>query len=585
MERRILLAFVLAVLVLYAFQAMFPPPPPPAPPPAASGPPAAPAATAPPVAPEAAVSPPPETDPDAGVTPLVGATEEQTVVLETTTVRAVFTNRGGRLESFRLKDYDDDVGEPIDLVPSELPPGEVRPFTLQVEDPQVTERLNSVLYRVTGAGNGCFDAGDACTLTFEYQDERLQVRKEFRFEPDNYVVSFSAHVQRGADVLNPTVRWGPGLSDVGALSAGGSSLFAGYVQAPQAIYHRDGDVSRIAASTLANQPIHEGRFRFAGVDDHYFIASVLDPEGLARVEYQPVTLPGDGELQRHLVAYSVRFAEPPSDVRFFIGPKKFDILRAADAELVRAIHFGYLGFLASPLLGSLNWIHGYVGNYGWSIVILTILINLSLFYFRHKSVVSMRKMQEIQPQVKAIQERYKGLKITDPARQKMQTEMMNLYREKGVNPASGCLPMIMMMPVLIAFYSFLSVAIELRGAAFGLWIQDLSRPDPYFVVPILMGVTMFWQQRITPTTVDPMQQRIMLIMPVMFTFFFLWFPSGLVIYWFTSNLWAIGQQYFTYWLIGPPVPVAPRPPAERKLKTAGSGRSVGAEKRPAEKRT
>jgi YidC/Oxa1 family membrane protein insertase len=197
----------------------------------------------------------------------------------------------------------------------------------------------------------------------------------------------------------------------------------------------------------------------------------------------------------------------------------------------------------------------------------------------------MRKMQEIQPQIKAIQERYKGLKITDPARQKMNTEVMNLYREKGVNPASGCLPMIMMMPVLIAFYSFLSVAIELRGAEFGLWIQDLSRPDPYFVVPILMGASMFWQQRITPTTVDPMQQRIMLIMPVMFTFFFLWFPSGLVIYWFTSNLWAIGQQYFTYWLIGPPVPAAPRPPAERKLKTAGSGRSAGADKRTAEKRT
>jgi YidC/Oxa1 family membrane protein insertase len=577
MERRILLAFVLAFLVLYGFQALFPPPPPPSPQPVADMPQASPDIRAEVLEP-VDVDPVPPDDPE--VTALIGDTEERTIVVDTETIRAVFTNRGGQVLSWRLKAYDDDVGQPIDLVPSDVPANEGRPFSLRLEDQALTERLDAALYRVEGAPAGRLDVRDGeATLTFEFQDAGgLDVRKAFRFEPDGYVVGVSVDVRRNGERLMPAIRWGPGLSDLGALSAGGSSLFAGYVQAPQGIYHRDGDVSRLAPGALLSQPAHEGRFRFVGIDDHYFISALVNPPTAARVEYRTVTLPGDEENARQLVAYSVRLEEPTDELRFFVGPKQFDILRAADGELVRAIHFGFFGFLAAPLLNSLNWIHGYVGNYGWSIVILTVLINLSLFYFRHKSVVSMRKMQEIQPQIKAIQERYKGLKITDPARQKMNTEVMNLYREKGVNPASGCLPMIMMMPVLIAFYSFLSVAIELRGAEFGLWIQDLSRPDPYFVVPILMGASMFWQQRITPTTVDPMQQRIMLIMPVMFTFFFLWFPSGLVIYWFTSNLWAIGQQYFTYWLIGPPVPAAPRPPAERKLKAAGSGRSAGATK-------
>jgi YidC/Oxa1 family membrane protein insertase len=154
---------------------------------------------------------------------------------------------------------------------------------------------------------------------------------------------------------------------------------------------------------------------------------------------------------------------------------------------------------------------------------------------------------------------------------------MNLYRERGVNPASGCIPMLLTLPVLFAFYSLLSQAIELRGANFGAWLHDLSSPDPYYVTPIMMGVTMFWQQKITPTSADPAQQRIMMIMPLMFSFMFLRAPSGLVIYWFVSNLWAIGQQYFTNWWIGPQAIQAPRPPAERKLKNVGTGRTPDAD--------
>jgi len=220
-----------------------------------------------------------------------------------------------------------------------------------------------------------------------------------------------------------------------------------------------------------------------------------------------------------------------------------------------------------------------LGNYGWAIVVLTIFINLLMAPFRQKSVVAMRKMQEIQPQLKAIQERYAQLKMSDPARQKMNTEIMNLYREKGVNPASGCVPMLLTMPVLLAFYSMLSMSIELRDAPFTGWIRDLSAADPYFVLPVLMGISMFWQQRVTPSTADPTQQRIMLIMPVLFTVMMAFAPSGVVLYWFVSQLWAIGQQYFTNWLLGPPAVAAARPPAERRLKSVGGGRTAGGAKR------
>ena len=234
---------------------------------------------------------------------------------------------------------------------------------------------------------------------------------------------------------------------------------------------------------------------------------------------------------------------------------------------------GYSGSWRVPLLGALQWIYGFSGNYGWSIVLLTLLINVAISPLRHKSVVSMRKMQAVQPQMKAIQDRYKDLKATDPGKQKMNTEVMNLYREKGVNPASGCLPMLLQFPVLLAFYSMLSQSIELRGAVFGFWITDLSKPDPYYVIPVLMGVTMFWQTKITPSTADPAQQKIMMLMPLMFMVFFLAAPSGLVVYWFVSNLWAIGQQYFTIWMLGPGPVSTPRPAAERRLKNAGAGRT------------
>jgi YidC/Oxa1 family membrane protein insertase len=299
-----------------------------------------------------------------------------------------------------------------------------------------------------------------------------------------------------------------------------------------------------------------------------------------RVEYEPIQIPVEGTKGLQFVAWNVRFPTSPATGRFFVGPKDFEELKAESPQLTHAIDFGMFRWLVVPLLNALKWVHGYLGNYGWSIIVLTILINLAMFPLRHKSVVSMRRMQELQPEVKAIQDRYSKLKLNDPARQKMNVELMNLYRERGVNPASGCVPMLLTFPVLLAFYAMLSVAIEIRGAPFVGWIKDLSIHDPLFIWPIIMAITMVVQQKMTPQTMsDPVQQKMMMLMPLVFSIMLAWAPSGLVLYWTVSNLWAIGQQALTNRMIGPPNVRTVRPPAERRVKNAGTGKSVAAKER------
>ena len=572
MERRVFVAILLSFAVLYGYQALFVPPQKPEV--NVVEPKERPAQTAPQATPKIVEQPPAEQEPAAQVSD----SAEREIVVETSTSEVVLTNRGGRVLHWQLKDYRDAQGKPVDLVPSDVPPDQPRPFSLVVDDAAITRRLNTALFRVSGDSGGRVDATkQAATVSFEFANEAgLRVRKDFRFDPKNYVVAFSADVVSADRTLNPAIAWGPGLGDAGARAGGGSFFTGNYVQPPQAIYELDGDVERINASKVTEQPVHEGDFRFAGVDDHYFLAAAVKA-GKARLEYKPVTLPGPDNTQRQLLAQTIRLSQSPKDVRFFVGPKQFDVLQSVDPQLVWAISFGTFRFLAVPLLTSLKWVYGFLGNYGWSIIVLTIIINLLIFPLRHKSLVSMRKMQALQPQLKAIQDRYSGLKMTDPGRQKMQTEIMGLYKEKGVNPASGCIPMLLTLPVLFAFYSLLSQAIELRGANFGWWIKDLSERDPLYITPVLMAVTMFWQQKMTPSTADPAQQRIMMMMPLMFGVMFLAAPSGLVLYWFVGNLFAIGQQYFTNWWIGPPAVATVRPPAERRIKSAGSGRTAGAE--------
>lgn len=506
----------------------------------------------------------------AAAQPVVGEQAERDIVVETANVRAVFTNKGARLKSWKLKTYLDQAKHPQELVPTYLPSDAIRPFDLKVDDRGVNERMRGALFRVSGvADDGGLDATRAKqTLTFEYRDSSgLVVRKEFAFEPKSFAVVVNASVEAGGRMFNPTVEWGPSIGDQ-ELGAEASR----YVQRPEAIIVRGDKVERIVAADLTKRgdPTSEGEFTAVGVDDQYFMIVAMPQQGrMMRAEYQHITLPAptgkDPKLTTDMVAFGVRQAQSLANVKFFFGPKDFDVLESVDRRLVRVINFGMFDFLAVPLLRALKWIHGYVGNYGWSIILLTLFINLVMFPLRHKSMVSMRKMQEIQPQVKAIQDRYAKYKSTDPEKAKMNTEMMALYKEKGVNPASGCVPMLLTMPVLFAFYSLLSAAIEIRGEPFMLWITDLSARDPYYVTPVLMGASQLGQQLMTPTTGDPVQAKMMLMMPVVFTFMFLWMPSGLVVYWLFSNLLGIGQQLLTNRLVGPPPNVA-RPAAERRLK-------------------
>ena len=570
MERRVLLAIFLCFLVIYVWQALFVKPQPKPATTTASN--AAQAAT--PSTDASLAQPSPSAQAIAAPTApaLVGETAERDVRVETSNVIAVFTNRGGRLKSWRLKHYNDQRNEPLELVPSQLAATQPLPFSLRVDDNAVaTTTLNNALYTVAGA-----PANETLTapvdLMFEYRDTAgLHAVKEFHLEPRSYVLAFRATVTSGDHAIVPVIQWGPALGDTETATR--------YAVKPRGLISLGGKEQRLTSSSIAKQATYEGDFKYAGVDDHYFLTVALDL-GRAKVTYQPASVPppaGTKEAPRDLMAYAIEPSRGDQVLKFYVGPKDFNELASVGREFVTAIDFGIFSFIVVPLLRSLKWINGYVGNYGWSIIALTVIINLIIFPLRHKSVVAMRKMQEIQPEVKAIQDRYAKLKIADPARQKMNQELMELYKLRGANPAAGCVPMLLPFPILLAFYSLLTTAIELRGAPFTLWIHDLAAPDPYYVTPILMGASQLWQQWIMPAAgVDPVQRRMAMIMPVVFMFLFVTSPSGIAIYWLSSTLWGIGQQYFTNYWIGPPTIRTVRPAAERRAKRAGSAKSDAA---------
>jgi YidC/Oxa1 family membrane protein insertase len=564
MEKRVFLAIFLSFVVLAVYQSYFAPPPITTTPAASD-----PAAAAPSTTTVPATTPAAPVEPTtATAAPLVADTDARDIVVETTAVRAVFTTRGGALKSWQLKEYLQN-GQPLELVPSGVPPDQPLPFTIATEDPAQSALLAKALFQPSSSGL-TLDR-EPGTLTFQYRDASgLNARKTFYFQPENrpYKINVDAAVDVNGAVQPVIVRWGP------AIGLGYSTDGSTYMP-PRALAHRDGSVERFDADDVLAQPRLEGTFRFVGVEDHYFLTAALSRDQQVRAEFAPVNAPMN-QTPRTFIAYSIRInpGSAPSGataLAFFIGPKDFDKLRAIDPELTRAIDFGMFRWLVVPLLQALKGLNGYVHNYGWSIIVLTVLLNLAMFPLRHRSMVSMRKMQALQPEVKAIQDRYAKYKVTDPERQKMNQEMLALYKQKGVNPASGCVPMLLTMPVLFAFYAMLSVAIELRGAPFIGWITDLAGPDPIYVTPILMGATMLWQQLMMPTTADPVQQKMFLLLPLVFTVMFLAAPAGLVIYWLFSNLMAILQQYMTNRMIGPP-PGA-RPMVRAAAAAAGKGRA------------
>ena len=592
MERRVLLAVVLSFLVLMFYQQWLGPPPPQLDEGVSTPNGAIPGALDSRETPDnfPSVAPPAPNRPSETTTALVRADVAQPVVsdnqireivVETELVRAVFSNRGAVLLSWQLKEYTDADGGFVELVPQGVAPDQVRPFSLVVpDDPNVTASLDAALFRPSVESLRL--TSNAETLVFDYEDSSgLRARKAYTFQPagtQGYVVLFDASVETAAGSQLLMISWGPAL---GGARPDTSRLV--FQQLPGAVFYgrtfendllQDADLGRSAPADLPERPSYEGQLDFVGVDNHYFLVAALPGPQQSTVNYRAVSAD-----PHNLVEFDLTLETGVAGVPFFIGPKDFDLLNGVDPErnLSRAIDFGsILGVIVVPLHQTLKGIHGFVGNYGWSIILLTVFINILIFPLRHKSVVSMRKMQELQPEMKAIQARYSNLKATDPAKQKMNQEVMDLYRRHGANPASGCLPMLLTMPILFAFYRLLSMAVELRGEPFMFWITDLSVKDPFFVTPVVMGASMVFQQRLQPSGADPMQQKIMMFMPIMFTVMMGFAPAGLVLYWMTSNVIQIGQQFATNKIIGPPKIRTVRPAAERRVNKTGGPKKASA---------
>lgn len=532
MEKRILLASFLSLAILLTFRGFLPEPQPQpetvqAPSPLAGGEPSA----ATPAAPPQPTAPVPVAPPTQLVdSSPIASTEETTVIVDTPAFSAALSNVGGVLTSYKLKSYKDKEGQPIELIDQGVSsPG--RPFQIALGDDATDRQVQSAKFAV--------DDSDKLRPVFRYSANGLAVEKRFAFRSDSYRLTFEAAVTRQGQSIPFKLVWAGGFGD---------QSVAFDATALNVVHLEGGSFVRTALSGLEPGGFVSDRF---GLEDRYFIAMLLGQRPLS-----VATVPEESKDSSGTAFKVVRWSgDLTGPVDFYIGPKRESDLDRADAGLSRVIDFGFFEVITKPLMGALQWIHQYVGNYGWSIVLLTVLINLALFPLKLKQQLSMTKLQKVQPQMKALQDKYRKLKPTDPKRQQVQKEMMDFYREQGVNPMGGCLPLLLQMPFFFAFWSMLSVAIDLRQSPWMLWIRDLSQHDPYYVLPVLMAASMMVMQKMTPTTMDPVQAKVMMLMPIMMMVMFLWVQSGLVLYWLTGNLVAIGQQWLIakYWL---PVPKA-----------------------------
>jgi YidC/Oxa1 family membrane protein insertase len=321
-------------------------------------------------------------------------------------------------------------------------------------------------------------------------------------------------------------------------------------------------VERLVPDKIGPQhPVTE--VRWAGVESTHFAALWVPPVVPGTVELRAIELPAGEDGRKKLgVGAAVPLGGSGDGGLLFVGPKDHNLLTTIDHDLAAVVPVGeWIGPIVIPLMALLRWVHGWVRNYGWSIVVLTVLINVIMAPLRHYSIANGIKMAKLSPEMRVIQERYRKVPALDPKRQEMQQEIAALYERHGMSMSTqmlvGCLPLLLTMPFLIAFYRVLQVAIELRGASF-LWIPDLSQRDPLFITPVLMGISMFVMQRMTPTAMDPAQQRIMMIMPVVLVVMFHAAPAGLNLYWLSSNLCSVVQQAVTLRIIANPADRAQR---------------------------
>lgn len=528
-ETRLLIAFALMGLVLFAtpyfFKTVAPPPAPKKV--------SAPQQTNPAVTPPAAAAdsaPPPST-----TTPVehVAGQKEETFVIETSLYKVVFSNRGAVVQQWTLKKYTDDSGKPLELVNTAAVPKTGYAFQLFFDQKKPAVDLNTALFAAKPTDDGL-------GVTFEYAEGAVVAKKSFQFQKNQYVTKVSTEVRENGAALPHLIAWRGGFGDP-----------SGNASDQHVIYFdlSDTKLKTHVAKDAKNGPVTaEGNYSFAGVEDKYF-AAVFEPMGPGSVKL--VTF-GDSAVTAADPKEQPRVGAgigslPKNDFELFLGPKDIDILGKINAKLVNIVDFGWFWFLAKPLFFALHYVADHwIRNYGWAIIIVTILINFLLFPLRLTSLKSMKKMQLLQPQIAAINDKYKGISMRDPRKQQQNEEVMALYKKHGANPMGGCFPQLIQIPFFIAFYKVLSVSIELRHANW-LWVTDLSTAEhlPIHILPIAMIVTQFFMQKMTPNTSgDPSQQRMMMMMPLVMGFFFYSLPSGLVLYYFTANLVGIAQQLF-----------------------------------------
>jgi len=538
MERRLLLVFALTFLVIILFQPLLKK--------------YLPQSAAP--APETRVAVQPSAPTAASAAPQIpvpsgpgkqAAAEAETVV-ENDLYRVTFTNRGGQVKSWILKTYFDEHGQPLELV-SKAAESFGYPMSLWTYDELQRNKLNSELYVASESGK----LNAPAELTFEYADQDVSVRKSFSFD-HTYLVHLETAVTSKGSQVTAFPMWPAGFGDQSSLPSYAASR----------IEHQYNDkTERLDIKKISGGATLPGPFSWAGVVDQYFAAVFLPDDiqnaALVTLRHQ-VDVPKDprnpkpGEtVKADVLGMAVGNLRGPSVQRMYVGPKSLGVLESVPVptlagspqDLRALINFGFFGVIARPLFLWLKWTYGWVHNWGWAIVLQTLIINLALLPLRVSSMKSALKMQKVAPQIKAIQEKYKKYSMRDPRKQEMNQEVSALYKAEGVNPVGGCLPMIIQMPFLFAYYSMLGAALDLRQAPW-LWIRDLSSPDPWHLLPIGIIITMLLTQRMTPQPgMDPSQQKMMtFMMPVMLGVISWSLAAGLCLYWSEGNLIAIVQQ-------------------------------------------
>ncbi len=540
-ERRLLLAIALSLLVLTGYQLLFPPKPASIPPfEVASSRTAAqePRATMAPAAPAAAVRVAPKAP--AAAQPAIADERERRVEVESADLSIAFTNRGARLLSWRLLGFLDERGRPEEMVAASAGTG--RPFDLETGDAVVDARLKDALF-LASTETLKVGATGSNELRFEFAEGELLAWKIFRFPASGTTVRVSASVLRSGTPLPVRLVWGPGVSNPTAQEA----EVQGY-QPPQVVSLGPSGVERNSAEELGAPRLLTGR-SWVGIEAQYFTALLVPIGGTSSAEVRAVVVPVLDEGKPKSVLEAALMLEPDREALVYVGPKDYRTLERLDHGLEQVVPVGsWIGPIVVPLIDLLRLVYGHVGNYGLSIIVLTVLINLFMSPLRHYSIANGFKMAKLSPEMRAIQERYRKVPALDPRRQEMQAEIAALYARHGMNMGTqmlvGCLPILLTMPFLIAFYRVLTIAVELRGAPF-LWIPDLSHRDPLYATPVLLGVSMFVMQKLTPTAMDPAQQRVMMIMPLVLVVMFFAAPAGLNLYWLVSNLCSIVQQGVT----------------------------------------